>query len=127
MLSLIEKIVFLLLAVGSTGLAWKNFGKMFKAIGRGSRPIQWKETIRNWPKGLAVFLGQQTLFKTRPIVGGIHAIVAWGFSFYIAVNIIDVLYGFIPGFHFFHEQWIGKLYRIFVDLFSIFVIISEYI
>ncbi|MBL7013491.1 MAG: (Fe-S)-binding protein [Candidatus Marinimicrobia bacterium] len=124
MLSLIEKIVFLVLVAGSLGLAWVNFGKMFKAIGRGSRPIQWGKAIRNWPKGLAVFLGQQTLFKTRPVVGGIHAVVAWGFTLYIAVNIIDVFYGFIPGFHFFSEHWFGQLYRLFVDIFSLFVLIG---
>lgn len=124
MLTPIEKIIFLILTVSSLGLSYISFGKMFKAIGRGTQPIQWGKVFRNWPKGLAVFLGQQTLFKTRPIIGGIHAIVAWGFSLYIAVNIIDVLYGFIPGFHFFPDLWFGKLYRLFVDLFSILVIVG---
>ncbi|MFL3024329.1 MAG: (Fe-S)-binding protein [Candidatus Neomarinimicrobiota bacterium] len=95
---------------------------MFKAIGRGSDPLDWKKIIKNWPKGLAVFISQKTLFKTRPIVGAIHAGVAWGFTLYLLVNIIDVMYGMIPGFHFFPNSFIGDLYRFFVDVFTMVVL-----
>jgi len=78
--------------------------------------------LLNWPKGLAAFIGQKTLFKTRPVVGFIHALVAWGFTFYLIVNVFDVLYGFIPGFHFFPNYIIGKAYRIFVDIFTVLVL-----
>ncbi|MBT3495906.1 MAG: (Fe-S)-binding protein [Candidatus Marinimicrobia bacterium] len=97
---------------------------MFRAIGRGTRPIQWGKVIRNWPTGLAVFIGQKTLFKTRPFVGMIHAIVAWGFTLYMAVNLVDVLYGMIPGFHFLPNNIIGDIYRFFVDIFSILVLVG---
>ena len=53
---------------------------MFKIIGRGTDPINWKEVVRNWPKGLSVFISQKTLFKTRPVIGLVHAGVAWGFT-----------------------------------------------
>jgi len=111
MLSNLERILFIILATSSLGLAWISFGRMFKAIGRGTDPIEWKKVIANWPKGLAVFISQKTLFKTRPIVGGIHAGVAWGFTLYLLVNIIDVMYGMIPGFHFFPNNFIGDIYR----------------
>lgn len=80
--------------------------------------------MANWPKGLAAFVGQKTLFKTRPFVGFIHALVAWGFTLYLLVNVVDVLYGFIPDFHFFPDSIIGDLYRFFVDFFSVMVLLG---
>ena len=64
------------------------------------------------------------MFKTRPVIGFIHALVAWGFTLYLIVNIVDVLYGFIPGFHFFPNYFIGKLYRLFVDIFTVLVLLG---
>ena len=124
MLSNLERLIFIILTLTSFGLAWFSFGRMFKAIGRGSDPLDWKKIIKNWPKGLAVFISQKTLFKTRPIVGAIHAGVAWGFTLYLLVNIIDVMYGMIPGFHFFPNSFIGDLYRFFVDVFTMVVLLG---
>ena len=124
MLSNLERLIFIILTLTSFGFAWFSFGRMFKAIGRGSDPIDWKKVIKNWPKGLAVFISQKTLFKTRPIVGGIHAGVAWGFTLYLLVNIIDVMYGMIPGFHFFPNSFIGDVYRFFVDIFTMVVLLG---
>ena len=124
MLSNLERLIFIILTLTSFGLAWFSFGRMFKAIGRGSDPLDWKRIIKNWPKGLAVFISQKTLFKTRPIVGAIHAGVAWGFTLYLLVNIIDVMYGMIPGFHFFPNSFIGDLYRFFVDVFTMVVLLG---
>ena len=99
---------------------------MFKAISVGSQQIDWKKALWNFPKGLKVFISQNTLFKTRPIVGFIHALVAWGFTLYLIVNVVDVLYGFIPDFHFFSNYFIGKMYRIFVDVFTVLVLVGVF-
>ena len=73
---------------------------------------------------LKLFISQKTLFKTRPVIGFIHALVAWGFSLYLVVNLIDVLYGFIPNFKFFPNHFIGDIYRLFVDIFTVLVLIG---
>ena len=124
MLTDIEKIIFILFAIIAIGLSYTTFNKMFKAIGVGSQQIDWKRALLNFPKGLEVFISQRTLFKTRPVIGFIHALVAWGFTLYLIVNIVDVLYGFIPGFHFFPNYFIGKVYRLFVDIFTVLVLLG---
>ena len=124
MLTDIEKIIFILFAILAIGLSYTTFNKMFKAIGVGSQQIDWKRALLNFPKGLEVFISQRTLFKTRPVIGFIHALVAWGFTLYLVVNIVDVLYGFIPGFHFFPNYFIGKVYRLFVDIFTVLVLLG---
>ena len=124
MLTDIEKIIFILFAIIAIGLSYTTFNKMFKAIGVGSQQIDWKRVLLNFPKGIEVFISQRTLFKTRPVIGFIHALVAWGFTLYLVVNIVDVLYGFIPGFHFFPNYFIGKVYRLFVDIFTVLVLLG---
>lgn len=124
MLSTVERILFILIVFVSLGLSGMTFNRMFKVIRRGTQPINWKNSLTRWPKGLAVFISQKTLFKTRPVIGGIHAAIAWGFTLYMLVNVIDVLYGMIPGFHFFPQHWLGNVYRLFVDIFSILVFLG---
>ena len=127
MLTDIEKIIFILLALTAVCISYTTFNKMFKAIDVGSQQIDWKRALLNFPKGLEVFISQRTMFKTRPIIGFIHAIVAWGFTLYLVVNVVDVLYGFIPGFHFFPNYLIGKEYRLFVDIFTVlFLLVLVY-
>ncbi len=121
MLTLVEKIIFIIFTITSMALAYKTFKQMFQIIGRGANPISWGETFKNFPKGIKVFLGQQTLFTTRPFVGFIHALVAWGFTIYMLVNLFDVFAGFIHGFAFFPNSIVGFIYRLFVDVFSVLV------
>ena len=122
MLTLIEKIIFLLLTIGCLGYSFVTFSKMFNVIGLGSNPLNWGKIAKNWKAGFFAFFSQKTLFKTRPVVGLVHAFVAWGFTLYLAVNVVDVLYGFIPDFQFFPNHILGDLYRLFVDSFSLIVI-----
>ena len=124
MLTFPEKIVFIIFTILSMGLSWFTFSRMFKVISIGNKSINWKKVLLNWADGLGVFVSQKTLFKTRPVIGFIHALVAWGFTFYLLVNVFDVLYGFIPGFHFFPNSIVGKSYRIFVDIFTVLVLIG---
>jgi len=124
LLSPIERILFIIFLILSLGLSVFTFSRMFRVIARGTQKINWLNALRRWPSGLAVFLGQKTLFKTRPFVGAVHAAVAWGFTLYMAVNVVDIMYGMIPGFHFLPEHWLGTVYRLFVDIFSVIVILG---
>ena len=108
------------------GVSYVTFGRMFRVIMSGSQPLNWSDVIKNWKSGVVAFIGQKTLFKTRPVIGFIHALVAWGFTLYLAVNIIDVLYGFIPNFKFLPNSFIGDIYRLFVDIFSILVLFGVF-
>ena len=124
MLTGLERVAFLALVLLSITLSFTTFSRMFKVISRGTDPLDWRAIIRNWPRGLAIFLSQKTLFKTRPIVGAIHAGVAWGFTLYLLVNVIDVLYGMIPNFRFLPNSMFGDVYRFFVDFFSMLVLLG---
>ncbi len=124
MLTVAEKIAFIFILVLSLGVSSITFGRMFRVIGRSVEPLNWKKVLTRWPRGFYVFISQSTLFKTRPWIGVVHALVAWGFTLYMLVNVIDILYGMIPGFEFFPHHWIGFLYRLFVDVFSTLVLLG---
>ena len=114
------------MVIGSFGASYITFKKMFKVVLAGTNPIIWTDIIKNWNAGLIAFISQKTLFKTRPVVGFIHALVAWGFTLYLLVNIIDVVYGFIPNFKFLPNSITGDIYRLFVDTFSILVLLGVF-
>ena len=118
-----EKAIFIVVLLGSLGATRTTFGNMFKIIARGTQPIDWSLIIKRIPTGIAAFLGRP-LFKTRLFVTIIHTGVAWGFILYMLVNLIDILIGLIPGFHFLPASPIGDLYRLFVDIFSIVVLLG---
>ena len=50
--------------------------------------------------------------------------VAWGFIFYLLVNIGDVLWGFLPGYEFLGSGTAGKVYRTFTDILSVSVLVG---
>ena len=93
MLTFPEKIIFIFAVIGSLYFSYKTFRNMFRVISRGDDPINWQQIGKNAGVGISTFLTQRTLFKTRSFVSIIHAFVAWGFTLYILVNFIDVLYG----------------------------------
>ena len=124
MLTGIEKVIFIIVTAMSLALAFKTFKGMFRLINRGKDPIDWSRASKRLLLGIGILLSQKTLFKSRPLVGFIHALVAWGFTLYMVVNLVDVLYGFIPGFRFLPDHWVGHTYRFFVDLFSVLVLVG---
>ena len=124
MLTLVEKIIFLVVLITSIFFAIKSFKRMFQIIARGSEPLNWKTIIKNFPNGIKIFLSQQTLFTTRPLVGFIHALVAWGFTIYMLVNVVDVLTGYFQSFVISSSNSVGFIYLLFVDVFSVLVLLG---
>jgi Fe-S oxidoreductase len=118
-----EKAVFLFVLMGSLGAARTTFGNMFKIIGRGSLPIEWSTIFKRVPAGILALFGKP-LFKTRPLATLVHTGVSWGFILYMLVNLIDIMYGLFSDFHFLPDSMAGNIYRLFVDLFSVVVILG---
>ncbi len=124
MLTLIEKILFLLILIGVGLLTRNTFGNMFRAIARGPEPLNWNQFFKRLGVGISTLIIQPALWRTRSVVSFIHALVAWGFTLYILVNFFDIIYGFIDGFKFFPGTWLGHGYELFVDIFSLLVLLG---
>jgi Fe-S oxidoreductase len=96
MLTSIEKIAFLLLAVASLRYAFVGFQRVFKAIRRGKPDLRFENLQERIIHAVWLVITQRPVFKKRPVVSFLHALVFYGFVFYFLVNVVDALEGFFP-------------------------------
>jgi len=124
MLSLYEKLAFIIVVLISAFLTWKSFSQMIKVINKGQGQLHFDDLPKRAFKALKVLVLQNTVLKDRLILSIIHTLIAWAFILYFLVNVGDVLYGYIPNFHFLGTGTIGNIYRLFVDVFSVLAIVG---
>lgn len=91
-----EKILFLLLVAASFYYAGRGFYRVYKAIARGKPDPRFDHLPARIASALWKVLSQQTVFKKRPLVSFLHALVFYGFVYYFLVNLVDFLEGFFP-------------------------------
>lgn len=128
MLTLAEKIIFALFAAACLYFAWPGFRNIVLAVRRG--PEGAYPRFGNLPAriGGAILrtMGQGTVFKARPVVSFFHALVFYGFVYYLLVNVIDVLFAYVPPAWYagLSAGWLGNLYRLGADLLTAAVLIG---
>ncbi len=119
MLTTIEKIIFALAVAGSGYFAFRAVQRLIKSITAG----QGKPDVSLIPKRLlqtiAKSISLQTVWRMRLIPSFFHALVVWGFTFYLLVNLGDVLQAFISDYVFLGTGTLGNLYRLGADLLSV--------
>lgn len=119
MLTLVEKILFVLLVIGSLGLTALGVRRIIRVIARGQGSLDWDVIRRRIGEALAKTVSLQPTFRLRLGPSFFHALVAWGFMFYLLVNLGDLLEAFIPGFVFLGDSGLGNLYRLTADVLSV--------
>ncbi len=124
MLTLIEKVLFLLALLVSGYLTWIGFSRVAKVIGRGAGQLYLENLLARLWTALEIFLTQRTVLKTRIGLSIAHLFIAWGFTFYALVNLGDILEGYIPSFRFLGTGSIGDIYRLIADVLSVAVLIG---
>jgi len=98
MLTTLEKISFVLLAAGSLYFGGNKIYDVYRAIARGKPDARFDNLADRVRRALWIVLTQQSVFKKRPVVSLLHAMIFYGFIFYFLVNLVDVLEGFF-GIH----------------------------
>ena len=127
MLTTIERILFIIMALVFGGLTAAGFYGIYTIVrnGRSAPPL------KDLPKRLTqafIDVGlQKPIFRARPVLSTFHAFIFFGFSFYFLVNVTDVLEGFIPGFELIyggeailgHSSFLVNLFNIVADILSV--------
>ena len=121
MLTTVERILFVLLALGCLYYGGQKFYAVYRAIGRGKADARFDHLAARIRRALWVVLTQQSVFKKRPIVSLLHAFVFYGFVFYFLINFVDLLAGLF-GIHARCGMW--NLYNLAADLFTTSVLIG---
>jgi Fe-S oxidoreductase len=119
MLTLPEKIIFVLAALVTVGLVLRVALRIVKTIGRGHGRPDWKLIPKRLlPTGVKAVALTPT-WRRRLLVSMLHALVVWAFMFYLFVNIGDTLEGLLPNFVFLGDTLIGNVYRLLADVLSV--------
>ncbi len=121
MLTTIEKILFILLALGSFYYGGVKFYSVYRAIARGKPDERFDNLPGRIRRAIWIVLTQQSVFKKRPMVSLLHAFVFYGFVFYFLVNLVDVLEGFFA-IHARGGAW--NLFNLAADIFTASVLIG---
>ncbi|MEM7334122.1 MAG: (Fe-S)-binding protein [Chloroflexota bacterium] len=125
MLSGTERILFILMAAICVTATINTFGNMGKLIWRGQGELNFKELPTRVIKGLSALLTQGRIIRHRKLSSIIHLAVAYGFLFFLQVNLYDVLEGFAPGIiELFHDTIFGQLFRLAADFFGTIVLLG---
>jgi len=98
MLTPVEQMLFVFLALLAVGATIHGFNEMYLIINRGTGSLRLNNLPARLWKALTVYLTQKTTLKTRRLSSLIHLGIVWGFTYYFLVNAVDVLLGFIPNF-----------------------------
>ena len=79
--------------------------------------------LRIW-RSVVILISQRPVFRTRPVTGLLHALIVWGFLYYVLVNIGDLIYGFTPSMQYNGTGLLSRLYRLGADIVTLFILIS---
>lgn len=130
MLTPIERLLFIALALFAMGATYSAFTDMFAIIQRGSGKLHFNQLLSRIWNALVIYVTQKTTLKTRRLTSFLHVGVVVGFTFYFLVNVVDILIGFFPtlssdlhalsGF----PAALYDLYRLLGDVLSIAVLVG---
>jgi Fe-S oxidoreductase len=124
MLTLTERILFAIAVLATLYTAWRVAFRIIRTIARGQGKVDWnlaKERLIS----IIIKIGTlQPVFRFRFWVSLFHGLVAWGFIYYLLVNLGDVLEGYFPDFHILGTGTLGNLYRFGADILSVGVILG---
>jgi len=98
LLTTIERIAFVVLALVSAGFTIHGFKTIIDSVRKGRPAPELKDVPGSLIKAAIAVLFQQTIFKARKVLSAIHMGLFFGLITYAFVNLVDVLEGFIPGF-----------------------------
>jgi Fe-S oxidoreductase len=122
MLSFVEKILFTLAAAATMAAAWFAVKRLVGLVSGGKGKPEWKTIPRRLIQVLLKVGTFQPVFRFRLVTSIFHALVGWGFGFYLLVNVVDVLQGYIPNFEI--PGLAGNIYNLLTDVFSAGVLVG---
>lgn len=128
MLTVIEKLLFLVAAGVSGYYAYTGFKRLFQAVTRGEDGYypRINQFLLRLKDAIIRTISQVTVLKARPVASFFHSFIFYGFVYYLLVNILDGLKGFVPPRWTAHWQLgsIGAFYRLSADVLSVLILVG---
>ena len=122
MLSIPEKVVFALATLVTLIAVYYAIRRLVRIIAGGHGNPDWKLAWKRLLNILGRMVTFQPVFRTRFWPSFFHALVGWGFGYYILVNLVEVVKAYLPGFEI--PGLVGDVYRLLADILSVALLIS---
>ncbi len=119
-----ERLAFIALIVICSILAWPGFSRMVKIIRSGGPAERSDGLVGRFTKMTIDVMLQKPIFRARPIASILHAFIFFGFSFYILVNVSDLLEAFVDDWTTIDRGPIFGSFNLLADLFSVLVLVG---
>jgi Fe-S oxidoreductase len=125
MLPLSQKWLFLAFALFAVAIGCRGFYRLYKRIaaGRSDTDNRFNHPHKRLWRALVATLTQSRTFRKRPAVSLFHAFVFYGFAFYLLVNLVDAMEGFVP-ISLKPFGLVGETYVLLADILSALVLIG---
>ncbi len=122
MLTLIERIIIVVLVILSLFFTFKAALRILNIIKRGHGRPNWNILRQRIFKTSVKIISFQPIFRFRFLPSFFHALIGWGFIYFLAVNLGDLLQAFLPEYQFLGETTIGNLFRLGADVSSVAIL-----
>jgi Fe-S oxidoreductase len=120
MLTLPEKILFVIAVVVSLYFTWRGVRRIVSVIASGQGKPDWGAARRRSVEVFFKIISFQPVFRFRFFPSLWHALIGWGFLFFLLVNVVELLAAFLPDFRAAMEPY--HLYWFLADLSSVAVL-----
>lgn len=130
MLTPIEQLAFVFLALFALGATYAGFRDMYLVINSGTGQLHFNDIIRRAWTALRIYVTQETTLRTRRLTSLLHWGIVIGFTYYFLINGVDLLIGFVPSL----EETLSNLtgvgaalyaiYRLLADVLSVVVLVG---
>ncbi|MBI5946045.1 MAG: 4Fe-4S dicluster domain-containing protein [Chloroflexi bacterium] len=124
MLSLIEKVLFVIATLASLYFTYRGVALIMQRIGNGQGKIDGSLAIKRVGE-LIVKVGLfQPVFRFRLWPSILHGLIGWGFLSFLLINLADLIYAY-TGFKLLeHTGLFGDLYRLLADFANVIIIVG---
>jgi Fe-S oxidoreductase len=124
MLSVIEQFFLASLLLLSLIFTVNITNRIIKIVRRGRGSPVWYLTGKLFLKKLVQIITLKPTFNLRIVTSLFHALIAWCFLYFLAVNVVDLAEGFISNFDFYTNSNIWNLFRLGADILSVLGLIG---
>ena len=124
MLSLIEKVLFVLATAASLYFTYKGVRRILSHIASGQGKPDWNLIWKRLGE-LIVKVGLfQPVFRFRLGPSILHGLIGWGFLSFLLINLADLIYAYTGWKLLENTGWFGDFYRLLADVANVAIILG---
>jgi Fe-S oxidoreductase len=124
MLTLAEKILFVIATAASLYYTYRGVARIMGHINSGLGKIDWSLAPKRVGELILKVGLFQPVFRFRLGPSILHGLIGWGFLSFLLINLADLIYAFTNFKLLDHLGWFGNYYRLLADIANVAIIVG---